>query len=134
VTERVRDEKHIETRITRRRGYPDRRRSRRRGEEVGDNALVEVREQAVLEFIPGWHRLDDDAPLLGRLVGDTKTTPSRRQRLERACRVGGWRLRAWGWRRKWLRRWGGAAVAGRVVGAAGRPSGRAPGDDSLVRE
>jgi len=75
-------------RITRRRGYPDRRRSRGRGEEVGDDALVEVREQAVLEFIPGWHRLDNDAPLLGQLAGDTRTPPSRRLRLERACRVG----------------------------------------------
>lgn len=54
---------------------------------------MKIREQTILEVIPGWRRLDDDAPLASRLVVDILTTRGRQLRRDTVCRGLG---RGWG--------------------------------------
>jgi len=68
VAERVHDEKHIETGVKGLRSYPKRRRSQRQRDEVGDDAVMKIREEAILEVEPGWRGRDDDAPRADELV------------------------------------------------------------------
>ena len=103
MTDGVLDEESIETGVPGRGRHLNRSRSRRRGEKVGDDAIVYLREETVLEVEPRRRWRNGDPAAAGELVGDVAVAR-------------GWQLRQ---RTAFRRRLGGGGANGGGGGVAG---------------